>query len=159
MPSIQGVDTEAHPASNSTMALHKEKDGNPAITLTTYLMEPPERLATKFLSTSRKLFSPEGADEALVNWSNPCCESLHKAGHVTDDIELVFDRTESEKTISTLEKPKIELDENFERLKSDCEQKRGSKWAPLRSFDHESWAGGWDRDDPRELTKSSRYED
>jgi len=125
MPSAQEADVQVHSASNFTKALHDEGDGNPAITLTTYMVELSERPATKFLSTSRKLSSPGRAEEALVNCSNPCYESLHEAKHVTDNIELVFDRTESQKTTFALEKLKVELDEHFERLKMGVRIERG----------------------------------
>ena len=127
MQSTQEADVQVNSASHFTKTLHDERDGNPAITLTMYLVELPERPATKFLSPSRKLTGLGRADQAVINCSNPCYESLHEAEHVADNIELVFDSSESQKTTLALEKLKIELNEHFERLKSEYEQKRGSK--------------------------------
>jgi hypothetical protein len=159
MPTTQGPDIQTRSASKSTMTLHEEGDDSPAITLTTYMMELPERPASRFPPALRKLTIPAGAEEAPVDRFNPCYEQLHNAEQFTDHIELAFDHTQSQNTTSALEKLKIELDEHCERLKTEYEQKRGRKWTPLRPHDQESWVWECELDDSCELTESSCSED
>lgn len=94
MLTVQNQEDKGSPISRLTMTLHKEQDGKPAITLTTYMFELPERPAARFSPTLRKSDGYASPSKALTNGGHTSSRQLHRDEHSTDDVGLVFDHIE-----------------------------------------------------------------
>ncbi|KAF1366043.1 hypothetical protein EJ07DRAFT_150507 [Lizonia empirigonia] len=108
--------TEAHLAgSHVTRVLHEEQNGQPAITLTTYRDELPERPGFQSSSSTwgPEIFTSIDKNQPTdVHMSSELPRVVH---HFSENIELICDHISSQDTTAA------ELEAHFEGLKSEYE--------------------------------------
>jgi hypothetical protein len=110
----------------STKVLHEGEDDKPTITLTTYkeLLPTPQSLV--------RLFEP----------TNPSSPLTHADNDST--IELLTSAFEDTSVLAQHETAELkrELEDHFQGLRSEFEEKTGRAWAPLQPWARDAWE--WD---------------
>ncbi|KAJ4325996.1 hypothetical protein N0V94_000361 [Neodidymelliopsis sp. IMI 364377] len=132
-------------ATPSTKTLHEAGDRNPAITLTTStckVLGQPVFKTTLPLRSRFRDFAEAG--KIKLNDAHMNLNHLKLNQHFSEDIELVYDYTQSQETTAALQKLTIELKEHFECLRSEYEGKTSKRWAPLEPWDREDWDWNYD---------------
>jgi hypothetical protein len=139
----------------STKTLHEAGDGNPAIILTTSTCKVPEQPVFKTFLPLRSRFS-EFAEAGKIKMNDALMnlDHLKLNQHFSEDIELVYDHKQSQETTAALQKLTIELEEHFERLRSEYESKTGKRWTPLEPWDGEGWDWNYDGRTTAEVDES-----
>jgi hypothetical protein len=124
----------------STKTLQEEKDCMPAITLTTYKHETPDRTA---IPSMLHLIKPIGNDLSASSTTN----YLANDSFFDDNKLATYSTSYAGQSIkpplntstADLLALRIELETHFQALKSEFEIKTGRAWTPLRAWENEAW--------------------